>query len=124
MRLRPELRKLEDALKMREVPEYLKHDNRDQDDILTEHSDKTVHLTIALAIALWEANGQALTDPMKEFQKLPNPYRPGYRHSTVFNVVRDQGIPSAKDIATSPSTVSGASPIMRAPRPNRNKKDE
>jgi hypothetical protein len=49
--------------------------------MLAEHSPKSVHLTLALAIRLWRELGNDPTPEMLEFAKLPDPYKPGYRHS-------------------------------------------
>jgi hypothetical protein len=80
------LKKLEEKLKLREVPEFFKHAESDPADILEEHSPKTAHLTIALAIALWKEHGQVETAAMREFSKLPDPYKPGHRASYVLTV--------------------------------------
>jgi hypothetical protein len=108
------LKKLEEKLKLREVPEFFKHAESDPTDILEEHSPKTAHLTIALAIALWKEHGQVETAAMREFSKLPDPYKPGHRASYVLTVAREEGPimeERLSDIINMPST--GGPSILR-----------
>jgi hypothetical protein len=71
------LLRLEKRVKLRNVPEFLKHGKHDPEAILKEHSHETAHLTITLAIRLWEEHGQELTPAMQNFGKRPDPYKPG-----------------------------------------------
>jgi len=65
----------------REVPNFLKHADRDPEGLLAAHSPDTVHLTLALAIRLWVELGNHETEAMQKFMQLPDPYTPGYRAS-------------------------------------------
>ena len=101
---------------LRKVPEFLKHARTDPDAILQEHSVKTSHLTVLLAILLWEMNGQKLTDAMREFRersKRGNPYRSGYRLHAAFEKVQRGSLENLADLLTKPST---ADAIIRGPR--------
>jgi len=80
------LRKLEKNLDLGNVPNFLKHAETDPARILKEHSAKTAHLTIALALMLWKEHGQAETALMKQFWTMPDPHKPVYRHSPVFRM--------------------------------------
>lgn len=106
---------MERALRIGEVPGYLRHAESDPQDILLVHSAATLHLTMALAIRLWEENGKALTDAMREFNKRPSPYKPGYRHSAALEIVQDGSLPELRSIVTHESTASGME-FQRAPR--------
>jgi hypothetical protein len=64
------LRKLEKVVKLDEVPNFLKHADHHPEAFLNEHSPKTAHLTIRLAIRLWE-DGKEQTELMREFCKRP-----------------------------------------------------
>src|SRR6516225_714147 len=55
--------KLEKKLKLGEIPNYFKHRYRgDPGAILQDHSPKTAHLAVAMAIRLWEEHGGAQTE--------------------------------------------------------------
>ena len=84
---------------------------------MREHSPETAHLTITLAIRLWEEHGQELTPAMQNFSKRPDPYQPGHRHSAAVETVR-HGAPLAQleNIVTKPSTASSAAIIPGARR--------
>jgi hypothetical protein len=110
-----DLRKLEDALRLREVPEFLKHADHHPEAILREHSPKTAHLTIALAIRLWKEHGQEMTEAMRDFCKRPNPCKLGHRHSAALEMVQHGSLPGLASIVTLPSTVSGT-PTIPGPR--------
>ena len=113
-----DLRKLEDALNVRELPEFLKHAKSDPQDVLKEHSPETAHLTITLAILLWKMNNQEPTDAMREFDKRRDPYEPDRRHSEALKPARQGSLPELKDILTPPST--GGNAFVRGPRRIRN----
>jgi hypothetical protein len=88
----------------------------DPDAILKEHSVKTAHLTVLLAILLWEMNGQKLTDAMLEFRersKRGNPYRAGYRLHAAYEQVQSGSLENLADLLTKPST---GDLIIRKPR--------
>jgi hypothetical protein len=106
--------KLERSLKLDEVPSFLKHARSDPGAILNEHSPKTVHLTIALAIRLWGEHGQEATAAMREFRALPDPYKPGYRASAAFQFAEGEG-PITDKVVHSIITVAstGGSGITR-----------
>jgi hypothetical protein len=110
------LRDLEDELGLQQVPEFLKHAEYYPDAILKEHSDKTAHLTIRLAILLWEEHGQAQTDAMRDFCKRPNPYKRSYRHSTAFQEIEQGRFPEPGHLTA--SSTSGDL-ISRGPRRRR-----
>jgi hypothetical protein len=81
--------KLEKKLKLGEIPNYFKHRYRgDPGAILQEHSPKTAHLAIAMAIRLWEEHGGTQTETMRQFSALPNPYKPGYRHDAALEILQ------------------------------------
>jgi len=65
----------------RDVPNSLKHADRNPDFVLETHSNKDLHLTIAFACRLWVELSNRETERMQAFAQLPNPYRPAYRHS-------------------------------------------
>ena len=88
------LDELERSLEFRAIPNFLKHADRDSDAILKDHSLETTALTIALATRLWKELGRQETPAMIEFSKLPNPYKPGYRHGEAFEFVRSGPIPN------------------------------
>ena len=99
------------------VPEFLKHGKHDPEAILKEHSHETAHLTITLAIRLWEEHGQELTPAMQNFGKRPDPYKPGHRHSAAVETVRQGGpLAELENIVTKPSTASSGAIIPGARR--------
>jgi hypothetical protein len=83
--------KLEKSLELGKVPNFSKHRQGDPDAILEEHSAKSVHLTIALAIMLWKEHGKAETEAMQQFSALPDPYKPGYRASHTLKIAAEGG---------------------------------
>jgi hypothetical protein len=106
------LLKLEKSLSLRRVPEFLKHTISDRNAIFKEHSPKAVHLTVALAIMLWKQGGEAETELMREFSTLPNPHKPGHRHSEVFKLAQGVGPMTEARVqaAVTWSTTSGSVP--------------
>jgi hypothetical protein len=111
------LLRLEKRVKLRNVPEFLKHGKHDPEAILREHSHETAHLTITLAIRLWEEHGQELTPAMQNFGKRPDPYKPGHRHSAAVETVRQGGpLAELENIVTKPSTASSGAIIPGARR--------
>jgi hypothetical protein len=98
------LRKLEKRLSLQDVPEFLKHAEWYPEAILKEHSAKTAHFTIRLAILLWEEHGQEQTDAMRDFCKRPHPYKPGYRHRAALEEIERGRIPKPGSLTTVPST--------------------
>jgi hypothetical protein len=72
-----------------DVPNFLKHAERDPDAMLAEHSAKTVHLTLAFAVRLWIELGNQPTSEMQEFARLPDPYKPGYRASELVKLAQN-----------------------------------
>ena len=61
----------------RDVPNFLKHADRDPEGMLQHHSPDTVHLTLAFACRLWVELGNQETELMQKFAQLPDPYRQG-----------------------------------------------
>jgi hypothetical protein len=85
------MKKLEKDLELGKVPNFSKHVQGDPDAILEEHSAKAVHLTIAIAIKLWERQEQTQTEAMKQFASLSDPYRPGHQASYTLEVMKEEG---------------------------------
>jgi hypothetical protein len=110
------LRTLEKQVGLRVVPEFLKHAEDDPNALLKEHSPKTAHLTIALAIRLWKEHGQEVSEAMRDFCKRPDPYQTGYRHGAALEVVQHHPLQELGNIVTQASTVSGAPTIPGPPR--------
>ena len=75
------LRKFEVSQKFAEVPNFLKHADRDREYVLIAHSKLSVHLTLAFAIRLWEEQGREKTRFMLAFSELDDPFKPGHRDS-------------------------------------------
>jgi hypothetical protein len=71
------LRKFEVSQKFGEVPNFLKHTDRNPEYILNAHSRRSVHLTLAFAIRLWEEHGREKTSHMLAFSELDDPFKPG-----------------------------------------------
>jgi hypothetical protein len=65
--------------------------------MLAAHSPHTVHLTLAFAIRLWAELGEKATPDMEAFGRLPNPYKPGLRHSEFVNFVQREPLLSEQD---------------------------
>src|SRR5262245_3263583 len=65
--------RFENRMKLRHVPEWLKHAENDPDDILKEHSRESVHLLITLGIRAWKEHGREPTQQMIAFTKLRSP---------------------------------------------------
>jgi hypothetical protein len=103
----------EDKLRLGEVPGFLKHVRKDADAFLEDHSAKTVHMTIRLAIRLWEEKGEPLTPSMVEFRKRANPYEPGYRYSAALNVLEGEPL---RNLDTALNATSSGSVVRRPPR--------
>lgn len=97
-------------LQLGKVPGFLRHAG-DANAILPEHSPETAYLTIVLAIRLWEARGEKLTEAMRKFGKRPNPYEPGYRHETVVEAARHQPLSDLGKGLTKPLYVKRAGPL-------------
>ena len=76
----------------REVPNFLKHADRDPDGMLAAHSPDTVHLTLALAIRLWVELGNQESEAMRKFMQLPDPYKPGYRASAFVQFANERPV--------------------------------
>ena len=82
------LSKFEGLQKFGEVPNFLKHADRDPEYVLIAHSKKSVHLTLAFAIRLWEEHGREKTSYMVAFSELSDPFRPGQQAGETLNLVR------------------------------------
>jgi hypothetical protein len=61
------------------VPNFMKHADWDPDGWLENLSAKSAYLTLALAIILWTALGEAETALMTSFWQLSNPLLPGHK---------------------------------------------
>ncbi len=81
------------------VPNFLKHADRDPEEMLAAHSANSVHLTLAFAVRLWVELGGEKTLDMQEFAKLPDPYKPGYRASEFLKFLQDGSVLSEQDEA-------------------------
>lgn len=81
----------------KEVPDSLKHADWFPDFVLESHSNKDVHLTIAFACRLWVELGNCETELMQKFAQLPNPYRPGYRHSEFTHFAQERPVLAEQD---------------------------
>jgi len=86
------LREFEGSQNFGEVPNFLKHADRDPDYVLSAHSKKSVHLTLAFAIRLWQEHGREKTPEMIAFLEVDDPFRPGYRASESLKFVRHGAI--------------------------------
>ena len=82
------LSKFEVSQKFGEVPNFLKHADRDPEYVLIAHSKGSVHLTLAFAIRLWEEHGREKTSYMLAFSELNDPFRPGHQASEQLRLVR------------------------------------
>jgi hypothetical protein len=82
------LRKFEVSQKFGEVPNFLKHADRNPEYVLNAHSRRSVHLTLAFAIRLWEEHGHEKTSHMLAFSELDDPFKPGHQASESLKLVR------------------------------------
>ena len=90
------LGKFEKSQKFGKVPNFLKHATSDLQAILSEHSDESTYITLALAIRLWKEHGKTETAEMLAFCALPNPFEPGYRASETLKYVQQGPIADPK----------------------------
>jgi hypothetical protein len=67
------------VLSFTQVPNFLKHADKDPDAFLAEHSDKSAHTTLLFAVLLYAANGGEETPYMRPFVKSDDPYMEGYK---------------------------------------------
>jgi hypothetical protein len=67
-------RKFEGSQRFGEVPNFLKDADRDPDYVLNAHSKKSVHLTLAFAIRLWEEHDREKTPEMIAFSEVDDPF--------------------------------------------------
>ncbi len=82
------LSKFEVSQKFGEVPNFLKHADRNPEYVLIAHSKGSVHLTLAFAIRLWEEHGREKTSYMLAFSELNDPFKPGYQASETLKLLR------------------------------------
>jgi hypothetical protein len=82
------LGKFEVSQKFGEVPNFLKHADRDPEHVLNAHSRLSVNLTVAFAIRLWEEHGREKTTYMIAFSELDDPFKPAYQASETLRLVR------------------------------------
>lgn len=107
------LKKIEDALDLRPIAEYLKHGETHPEAVLKRHSAETVHAVIKLAIRLWQEHGYEPTQPMKNFSTRANPYEEGKLHHKAVEII-DSGELNEVTKLTQPSTAKSA--IEHGPR--------
>jgi hypothetical protein len=106
-----------DHTKFAKVPTFLKHAEWDPQEMLDAHSPESVHLTLVLAIRLWNELGGKETSAMRDFSQFPNPYKPEHKASEAIAFLQDSPPLADQDEATrranlqrilnSPSTRSG-----------------
>ena len=94
------LGKFEVSQKFGEVPNFLKHADRDPEYVLNAHSRLSVDLTVAFAIRLWEEHGREKTSYMLAFSELNDPYKPGHQASEALKLVRDGPITDQNAVKT------------------------
>jgi hypothetical protein len=66
--------------KFNRVAEFLKHANWNPDDVLTDDPAGSAFMYLLFAIALYRANGGALTADMLAFEQEPDQFKDGYLH--------------------------------------------
>jgi hypothetical protein len=81
------LRKFEGSQRFGEVPNFLKHADRDPDYVLNARSKLSGHLTLAFAIRLWEEHGHEKTPEMIAFSEVVDPFKPDHRASEILRFV-------------------------------------
>ena len=94
------LSKFEVSQKFGEVPNFLKHADRNPEYVLIAHSKGSVHLTLAFAIRLWEEHGREKTSYMLAFSELNDPFKPGQQASEALKLVRDGPITDQNAVRT------------------------
>ena len=82
------LRKFEASQKFGEVPNFLKHADRDPGYALRFHSKQSVRITLAFAIRLWEEHGREKTPYLLAFSELDDPFKPQHRASETLKFVQ------------------------------------
>ena len=93
------LGKFEVLQKFGEVPNFLKHADRDPEHVLNAHSRLSVNLTIAFAIRLWEEHGRE--DLLHAcLSELDDPFKPGYQASEKTKLVRHGPITDQNAVPT------------------------
>ena len=75
------LGKFEVSQKFGEIPNFLKHADRDPEYVLNAHSRLSVNLTVAFAIRLWVEHGREKTSYMVGYSELDDPFKPGHQAS-------------------------------------------
>src|SRR5262245_19997574 len=94
------LSKFEVSQKFGEIPNFLKHADRDPEYVLNAHSRGSVHLTLAFAIRLWEEHGHKKTAYMLVFSELDDPFKPAYQASETLKLVRHGPITDQNAVQT------------------------
>jgi hypothetical protein len=94
------LHKFEVSQKFGEVPNFLKHADRDPEYVLKAHSRGSVRLTLAFAIRLWEEHGREKTPCMVGFSELDDPFKPGHQASETLKLVRHGPITDQNAVQT------------------------
>ena len=100
--------------KFNRVAEFLRHANWHRDDVLTDDPAGSAYMYLLFAIALYRANGGALTADMLAFEQEPDPFKDGYLHKATVEFFRqhrdhlatlsDERRGELEGITTKPST--------------------
>ncbi len=94
------LGKFEVSQKFGEIPNFLKHVDRDPEYVLNAHSRLSVNLTVAFAIRLWVEHGREKTSYMVGFSELDDPFKPGHQASEALKLVRHDPITDQNSVRT------------------------
>jgi hypothetical protein len=101
------LRKFEGSQRFGEVPNFLKHADRDLDYVLNAHSKMSVHLTLAFAIRLWEEHRHEKTPEMIAFSEVVDPFKPGHWASESLRFVQHSPISESDAAETEIKKIAG-----------------
>ena len=94
------LGKFEVSQKFGEIPNFLKHADRDPEYVLNAHSRLSVNLTVAFAIRLWVEHGREKTSYMVGYSELDDPFKPGHQASERLKLVRHGPITDQNAVQT------------------------
>ena len=101
------LRKFEGSQRFGEVPNFVKHADRDPDYILNACSKLSGHLTLAFAIRLWEEHGREKTPEMNAFSEAVDPFKPGHRSNESLRFVQHSPTLDSDVVETELQTIAG-----------------
>ena len=101
------LRKFEGSQRFGEVPNFVKHADRDPDYILNARSKLSGHLTLAFAIRLWEEHGREKTPEMNAFSEAVDPFKPGHRSNESLRFVQHSPPLDSDVVETELQTIAG-----------------